>query len=100
MILYRYQEPYQIQLWITADPEHYMKVFKENDIHFKYINENPEIDSTQGNFGYYVDKYYFNVMLDDKAGFEPETEWYQIYSKMVEYDHANYFPDRKWSTKY
>ena len=80
--------------------EHYMKVFKENDIHFRYINENPEIDSEKGNFGYYVDKFYFNVMIDDKAGFEPEIEWYQIYSKMMEYDHENYFPDKNWSTKY
>jgi len=80
--------------------EHYMKVFKENDIHFKYVNENPEIDSEKGNFGYYKDKYYFNVLIDDKAGFVPEIEWHLIYKLMQKYDFDNFLPDPSWSTKY
>jgi hypothetical protein len=28
----------------------------------KYINENPEIDSTKGNFGDYTKKFYFNLL--------------------------------------
>lgn len=80
--------------------EHYQKVFKENDIYFKYVNENPDIDSSKGNFGYYVNKFYFNVLIEDKAGFTPETEWYQIYSLLRQYEEANYLPDPDWSTKF
>jgi hypothetical protein len=80
--------------------EHYQKVFKENDIHFKYVNENPDIDSSKGNFGYYENKFYFNVMLEDKAGFVPEKEWRQILLLLSHYQIANYLPDSKWSTKF
>ena len=80
--------------------EHYQKVFKENDIHFKYVNENPDIDSSKGNFGYYKNKFYFNVMLEDKAGFVPEKEWRLILMLMANYEIANYKPDPKWSTKF
>jgi hypothetical protein len=75
-------------------------VFKHHNIHFNYINENPEIDSSKGNFGYYENKYYFNVMLEDKAGFIPEMEWKMIYDLLISYEKSGYFPDPKWSTKY
>lgn len=80
--------------------EHYQKVFKKNNIFFKYVNENPEIDSSKGNFGYYEDKFYFNASFEDKAGFVPEIEWYQIYSLLQQYEKANYLPDPKWTTKF
>lgn len=80
--------------------EHYQKVFKENDIHFKYVNENPDIDSTKGNFGYYENKFYFNVLFEDKAAFDPETEWEQIYNLLKKYEKENYLPNPKWTTKY
>jgi hypothetical protein len=83
-----------------AEIEHYQKVFKENDIYFKYVNENPDIDSSKGNFGYYEDKFYFNVSFEDKAGFDPETEWYQIYSLLKQYEKVGFLPDPKWSTKF
>lgn len=80
--------------------EHYQKVFKENDILFKYVNENPDIDSSKGNFGYYVNKFYFNVLIEDKAGFIPEIEWKQIYALLQHYEDTFYLPDPTWSTKY
>jgi len=83
-----------------AERQYYDKVFKHFDIHFKYINENPEIDSSKGNFGHYDDKFYFNVLFEDKAGFDPETEWYQIYSLLTQYENDKYLPDPSWSTKF
>lgn len=80
--------------------EHYQKVFKENNIFFKYINENPDIDSSKGNFGYYKNKFYFNVLLDDKAGFVPEEEWKEIYELLLSYEESGYLPDPKWTTKF
>jgi len=92
MILYTSSYPEEI--------EHYNKVFKENHIRFKYINENPDIDSAKGNFGYYDDKFYFNVLFEDKAGFDPETEWKPIFDFMHKCVWEDYLPDPSWSTKY
>lgn len=51
----------------------YLELFKNNDIHFDYVNKNPAIQN-QG-YGYYNDKPYFNVLFEDKAGFDPLTDW-------------------------
>lgn len=83
-----------------AEINYYNGVFKHFDIHFKYINENPDINSSKGNFGHYDKKFYFNVLFENKCGFNPETEWYQVYSLLKEYENDNYLPDPKWSTKY
>ena len=51
----------------------YLKLFESYGIHFNYVNENPDVNNTD--YGYYKDKPYFNVLLDDKAGFDPFTDW-------------------------
>ena len=83
-----------------AERVYYNNVFKHYDINFKYINENPEIDSSKGNFGYYDDKFYFNALFEDKSGFDPLVEWEQLYDLLVKYNDEGYLPDPKWSTKY
>lgn len=43
---------------------------------FSYVNCNPEVKNTDtGNFD---SKFYFNILLDDKAGFDPTDDWYEI----------------------
>lgn len=64
-ILYTCSYPHEIKQYI----EH----FGAHGIHFDYINENPEV--ADGAYGYYNDKFYFNVLMDDKAGFDGETDW-------------------------
>ena len=54
----------------------YEKYFKEHDIHFDYINENPEVHSRA--YGNYGKKPYFNVLFEDKAGFDPEEDWAKV----------------------
>jgi hypothetical protein len=56
------------------------KLYLENNIKFDYINENPEVENTT--YGDYTKKFYFNVCLEDKAGFEPEVDWETIYDYM------------------
>lgn len=80
--------------------EEYLKKFETDEIHFDAVNENPGISSQNGNFGYYEKKFYFNVMIEDKAGFDPETEWMQIYNYLNWCESRNYFPDPNWTTKY
>jgi len=48
----------------------------DQGVKFDYINENPECPDTEMcNFS---KKFYFNVLLDDKAGFEGATDWHLI----------------------
>ena len=75
----------------------YQKQFKKDGINFKYINENPEISSDKGSFGYYKDKYYFNLLIEDKSGFEPLIDWKFLYDY---FSSTKYRPDPKWNMKY
>lgn len=83
-----------------SEIEYYYQIFVENGIQFKYINENPDIDSLKGNFGFYEKKFYFNAMFEDKAGFDPDTDWEEVYNLLKYYESINYFPSKAWSTKY
>lgn len=65
LILYTCSYPEEI--------ERYLNFFKDDEINFKYVNKNPEAENTK--YGYYRDKPYFNVLLDDKAGFDAESDW-------------------------
>lgn len=58
--------------------ERYQKFFKEHNINFTYINKNPDVKNTQ--YGYYQDKPYFNVLFEDKAGFDPEKDWEKLHT--------------------
>lgn len=51
----------------------YTAFFRSHDIHFDYVNENPLIIT--GAYGHYERKFYFNVLFEDKAGFDPLTDW-------------------------
>jgi len=51
----------------------YRKFFMDNGIIFRYANKNPDVEDTA--YGYYEDKPYFNVLFEDKAGFDAENDW-------------------------
>ncbi len=74
----------------------YIETFENDGIHFKYVNENPEISSENGCFGYYYQKPYFNVLFDDKAGFDPLKDWKPIYKY---FKRTKYKPNPDWSFK-
>lgn len=76
--------------------ESYMKIFENDNIFFKYVNENPEVSDLKGNFGYYDKKPYYNVLIDDKAGFNAETDWQPIYEYFLS---TNYKPNTSWKFK-
>jgi hypothetical protein len=63
-------------LFTSSSPEdlkEYIRYFRENRINFDYANENPEVRNA--NYGCYDVKPYFNVLFDDKAGFDPASDW-------------------------
>lgn len=51
-------------------------------IHFKYINENPEY-FPKTDYADFSKKFYYNVLLDDKAGFDPHTDWELIKWELI-----------------
>jgi len=75
----------------------YMKQLKDDGIIFNYENENPEISNDKGSFGYYKDKFYFNVFFEDKSGFNPDRDWKFIYDY---FSTTKYRPEDTWDMKY
>ena len=73
------REDISISIYTCSYPEEierYIEFFKGHDIHFDFINKNPEAKNTT--YGYYRDKPYFNVLFEDKAGFDAENDWVEI----------------------
>lgn len=68
-LLYTCSHPHEI--------EQYLIYFRQHDIHFDYVNENPEV--ANGGYGCYDRKPYFNVLFEDKTGFDAETDWAQVW---------------------
>jgi hypothetical protein len=90
-------------LWTCSHPheiKEYINTFIKDNIVFSYINENPEIVSNQGDYGYYDDKFYFNILFDDKAGFDPEKDWETIYYELNMLNRIGYMPEENWSLQY
>ena len=66
-------------LWSGCYPERletYREGFARDGIRFDYINENPEVGNTS--FQNFDVKLYFNVGIDDRFGFDPETDWVRV----------------------
>jgi len=88
LIMYTSSYPHEI--------EYYKKELEKNDIIFNYINENPEVSTAKGSFGYYDNKFYFNALFDDKSSFSGK-DWKFLYEY---FSTTPYRPQRNWSMKY
>jgi hypothetical protein len=62
----------------------YLDFFIENGIKFKYVNENPEAENSK--YGFFDNKPYMNVLFEDKAGFNPETDWLATKLSLIEHN--------------
>lgn len=63
--------------------ERYQKIFKDNEINFQYVNENPEVKNTK--YGCFEQgKFYFNLLVEDKSGFKAQFEWKEVYQYFLE----------------
>lgn len=70
----------KIIIWSSCYPEEYRKLhnfFLIENVYIFYINENYSVSNTKT--GCFDTKFYFSVLLDDKAGFDPDTDWKLIY---------------------
>lgn len=63
-------------LWTSSywEPiEEIIRIAAQKGIVFDYFNENPAEKS--GELCDFSQKFYFNVLIDDKAGFDPQKDW-------------------------
>jgi hypothetical protein len=66
-------------LWTSSHEDkikEYLDVFEANDIHFDYVNENPEV--ANDDLSCFDKKLYFNIGIDDKFGFWAENGDWEI----------------------
>lgn len=71
-------------LWSSVYPgvaSQYLSHLYDNGIDFDYFNQNPEVEDSD--LACFDTKFYFNVGIDDKFGFEPETDWDRIIDFLV-----------------
>lgn len=54
----------------------YDEVFADLGIKFKYINFNPEVKNND--FACFSDKFFLDIGIDDKYGFDANVEWKEI----------------------
>ena len=70
-------------LWTSSHPIPTSKVLdklEKEGVMFKYVNENPECPNNE--LCDFRRKFYFNVLLDDKAGFDGATDWFLIETEL------------------
>ncbi len=76
-------------LWSSSHRDklmEYIRHFLDDGIRFDYINENPEVDNTR--LQSFEEKLYMNVGLDDKFGFDGETDWKIVCQVLEEYQES------------
>ena len=68
-------------LWTSSYMTSIQDVVQRFDLNFNAINCNPECPNTQ--LCDFQAKFYFNLLLDDKAGFDGNNDWKEIYTAIV-----------------
>lgn len=69
----------RIILWSSAHPEEHgpiVKFFADHGVVVLGFNSNPLVSDTAT--GCFDEKFYFSILLDDKAGFDPQYDWWMI----------------------
>ena len=59
-------------------------VYHRYGISIDYHNGNPEVQNTDT--GDFSEKFYYNVLLDDKAGFDPDEDWEDLLNGIPEFN--------------
>lgn len=58
-----------------------LKWFESQNIHFDFINSN--LDCQSNNVQNFEKKFYFNILLDDKAGWSGDTDWKIVREELI-----------------
>lgn len=74
----------RIILWTSSHSKEVVELVREGkrrNITFDYCNRNPlEFNTDRACFDL---KFYFNILLEDKAGFEPESDWLLVKNELL-----------------
>ena len=87
--LFRYANSLKNNICMVSNGDIWLQDIRNTTL-IDYINDNPEIG--EKDFGCYDEKPYFDVYLDDKAGFDAEVEWRDIFNFLRE----DRRPDERW----
>ena len=60
----------------------YIKKFESDGIKFDYINSNPECINSS--YACFDSKFYFDLGIDDRFGFDARNDWRDFYSVLVQ----------------
>ena len=74
-------------LWTSSYNDAVTDVCRQYNIKFNHYGENPECTNTS--MCNFQNKFYFNVLLDDKSGFVGETDWTEIKNTLIKLNHWN-----------
>lgn len=77
-------EESSIILWSSSYQDYLTKVknwMESQDINIAYINKN--LSEYNSEYTCFNSKFYFNILIDDKAGFNPGTDWRIIYEYLI-----------------
>jgi len=89
-------------LWTSTPPDrmiHVLEWFQKNGIHFTFVNENPHAKNTPRSI--FDKKFYFSILLDDRAGFEPNVDWWNIKQELYrigQWELCTKGGDHQWGT--
>ena len=61
--------------------EKYREEFRKYDVIFDYVNENPEMKNDD--IRCLDSKFYYDLGIDDKFGFDAETDWKPLYDYII-----------------
>ena len=84
MMWFNSRPDFKVILWTSShakDIKNMLVNLKLSGVTIDFVNCNPlEANSERACFDR---KFYFNILLDDKAGFEPETDWKSIKQELI-----------------
>lgn len=61
-----------------------VNVYRRYGISFDYHNGNPEVQNTDT--GDFSEKFYYNVLFDDKGGFDPQEDWLDLKQHIPQFE--------------
>lgn len=80
---YLYNSPdHHTILWTSSYMTSIQDVVERFQLNFNAVNCNPECPNT--NLCDFQNKFYFNFLLDDKAGFDGNKDWCEIYEALTD----------------
>lgn len=79
----------KVIIWTSTDinQKESVKDLLEEAGCISYWNCNPEVSNTET--GCFDEKFYFDILLDDKAGFDPEIDW-KVIKNWLEDERINF----------